>query len=79
MEKSSLLLLQANTIVSPRASLSMDSFFLAIPELTELKLNTEGDVFVGILIGHLSFLVLSGGILDTYMQKVTHQLQESTR
>ncbi len=57
----------------------MDSFFLAIPELTELKLNTEGDVFVGILIGHLSFLVLSGGILDTYMQKVTHQLQESTR
>ncbi len=65
------LLLQATTIVSPRASLSIDAFFRAIPELKELKLNTEGGVFVDIPIGHLSFPGL-----DTYIQKVIHQLQK---
>ncbi len=39
MEKSSLLLSQANTIISPRASLSMDTFLRAIPELKELKVS----------------------------------------
>jgi hypothetical protein len=37
----------------------------------ELKLNTEWGVFIGIPIGHLSFPGL-----DTYMQKVIHQLQK---
>ncbi len=68
MEKSSVLLLQAHTIANPSASLQMDASFRDIPELKQLKLNTEGDVFVGIPIGHLSFL-------DTCMTTVMQQLQ----
>jgi hypothetical protein len=69
MKKSSVLLLQANTIANPRASLQIDAFFRDIPELKQLKLNTEGDVFVGIPTGHLSFL-------DTYMTKAIQQLRD---
>jgi hypothetical protein len=40
-------MLQANTIANPRDSLQMDAFFHDIPKLQQLKLNTEGNVFVG--------------------------------